>query len=155
MEGNPVSKESSYRMCILAYFSELAYLDYSMVTRAEVVTAREQYQDELLDVEEKENLQEEKNSSELAAIRHTQKLADANRTVVQIRFDDMFADIGILKLKHFQGKQYYEFVSKRSRIRLGCVSTGRVGKISTKENRRKAIRIRTASVTSEICQRVY
>ena len=87
LEGNPVSKESSYRMCILAYFSELAYLDYSMVTRAEVVTAREQYQDELLDVEEKENLQEEKNSSELAAIRHTQKLADANLTVVQIIFD--------------------------------------------------------------------
>ena len=104
LEGNPVSKESSYRMCILAYFSELAYLDYSMVTRAEVVTAREQYQDELLDVEEKENLQEEKNSSELAAIRHTQKLADANLTVVQIIFDDMFADdIEILKLKHFPG----------------------------------------------------
>jgi len=104
LEGNPVSKESSYRMCVLAYFNELAYLDYSMVTRAEVVTAREQYQDELLDVEEKENFEEEKNSSELAAARHTQTLVDANLTVVQIIFDDMFADdTENLKLRHLPG----------------------------------------------------
>ena len=155
LEGNPVSKESSYRMCILAYFSELAYLDYSMVTRAEVVTAREQYQDELLDVEEKENLQEEKNSSELAAIRHTQKLADANLTVVQIIFDDMFADdIEILKLKHFPGVSSI-MNSFQSEVESASDVFQREGLARYQLKKREEIRIRTASVTSEICQRVY
>mgnify|MGYP001500144707 CR=1 FL=1 len=58
VEGNPVSNESEYRMFVLAYLNDLTYLDYSMVTKGETIAAREQYQDELLDVEEKENLEE-------------------------------------------------------------------------------------------------
>lgn len=54
MEGNPVSKESEYRMYVLAYLNNLTYLDYAMVMKSEIVAAREQYQDELLDMEESE-----------------------------------------------------------------------------------------------------
>ena len=54
LEGNPASRESEYRSQVLAYLIDLKYLDYAMVVQSEVVAAREQYQDELLDVEEKE-----------------------------------------------------------------------------------------------------
>jgi len=104
LEGNPVSKENEYRMFVLAYLNDLTYLDYSMVTKGETAAAREQYQDELLDVEEKENLEAEKVNRELVAAKHTQKLKDANLTVVETIFDDMFAeDAEIIKLKHLPG----------------------------------------------------
>ena len=91
-------------MYVLAYLNDLTYLDYSMVTKAETVAAREQYQDELLDVEEKEALEEEKATRELAAAKHTLKLRDANLTAVETIFDDMFADdTEMAKLKHLPG----------------------------------------------------
>lgn len=104
LEGNPVSKEGEYRMYVLAYLNDLTYLDYSMVVRTETVAAREQYQDELLDVEEKEALEEEKAARENAATRHTSKLRAANLAVVETIFDDMFAeDTEMTKLKHLPG----------------------------------------------------
>ena len=104
LEGNPISREGEYRMYILAYVNDLTYLDYSMVTKAETVAAREQYQDELLDVEEKEALEEEKVGREIAATRHTEKLKDANLSVVETIFDDMFADdMEMAKLRHLPG----------------------------------------------------
>lgn len=104
LEGNPVSREGEYRMYVLAYLNDLTYLDYSMVMKAETIAAREQYQDELLDVEEKEALEEEKATRELAATKHTLKLREANLTVVETIFDDMFADdTEMVKLKHLPG----------------------------------------------------
>ena len=75
LEGNPVSRESEYRMYVLAYLIELKYLDYAMVVKSEVVSAREQYQDELLDVEEKEVLEEL--CSALAVAREVDASSDA------------------------------------------------------------------------------
>ena len=92
LEGNPVSRESEYRMYVLAYLIELKYLDYAMVVKSEVVSAREQYQDELLDVEEKEQLEEEKAAREAAALETTAKLKAANLAVVETVFSDMFED---------------------------------------------------------------
>ena len=104
LEGNPVSREGEYRMYVLAYLNDLTYLDYSMVMKTETVAAREQYQDELLDVEEKEALEEEKATRELAAAKHTLKLRDANLAAVETIFDDMFADdTEMAKLKHLPG----------------------------------------------------
>ena len=104
MEGNPVSKESEYRMYVLAYLNNLTYLDYAMVMKSEIVAAREQYQDELLDVEEKEALEEEKATREAAAARHTAKLQAANLAVVETIFDDMFKeDTEMAKLKYLAG----------------------------------------------------
>jgi hypothetical protein len=104
MEGNPVSKESEYRMYVLAYLNNLTYLDYAMVMKSEIVAAREQYQDELLDVEEKEALEEEKATREAAAARQTAKLQAANLAVVETIFDDMFKeDTEMAKLKYLAG----------------------------------------------------
>ena len=91
-------------MYVLAYLNDLTYLDYSMVVKAETVAAREQYQDELLDVEEKEALEDEKAAREHAATKHTAKLQAANLAVVETIFDEMFAeDTEMSKLKHLPG----------------------------------------------------
>jgi len=92
LEGNPVSDEAEYRTYILAYMRNLKYLDYAMVLQSEIASAREQYQDELLDVEEKEALEEEQSSREAAAMEHTKKLKSANLGVVETLFRDMFED---------------------------------------------------------------
>ena len=92
LEGNPVAKESEYRMYILSYLNTLTYLDYSVVLKAETVAAREQYQDELLDVEEKEALEFEKIAREENAKKYTAKLTEANLHFVESLFEDLFAD---------------------------------------------------------------
>lgn len=92
LEGNPVSEEAEYRTYVLAYMRDLKYLDYAMVLQTEVASAQEQYQDELLDVEEKEALEEEKTSRETTASAHTKKLKEANLSVVETLFRDMFED---------------------------------------------------------------
>ena len=104
LEGNPVSKEGEYRMYVLAYLNDLTYLDYSMVLKSETVAAREQYQDELLDVEEKESLELEKCARDIAAKKHTAELTKANLAFVETIFDDMFADDAeMAKLKKLPG----------------------------------------------------
>ena len=104
LEGNPVSKESEFRMYILAYLNGLTYLDYAMVVKSDVLTAREQYQDELLDLQEKEDLEDEKAAREQAAAKQTEKYKAANLVVVETIFAEMFAeDTENLKLKFLPG----------------------------------------------------
>ncbi|CAN0573130.1 unnamed protein product, partial [Ectocarpus sp. 12 AP-2014] len=54
LEGNPVCREVEYRFTVLAYIKNIAYHDYGTVDPAEVLQAKEQYQDELLELQEKE-----------------------------------------------------------------------------------------------------
>ncbi|KAJ8598776.1 hypothetical protein CTAYLR_009873 [Chrysophaeum taylorii] len=104
LEGNPVSKESEYRMYVLAYLKYLTYLDYSMVMKSESDAAKEQYHTELLDVEDKEAFEEEKLARELAAANHTAELRAANLVFVETIFEDMFADDAEnAKLRHLPG----------------------------------------------------
>ena len=48
-----------YRRYVLAHLKHIKYLDYRLVDQQAVAVAKEQYQDELLDLEETENQQEE------------------------------------------------------------------------------------------------
>lgn len=106
LEGNPVSKESEYRMYVLAYLKHLTYLDYSMVMKSEIDAAREQYHTELLDVEDKEAFEEEKIAREQAATKRTAELQAANLAFVETVFNDLFADDAEhAKLKHLPGIQ--------------------------------------------------
>ena len=52
--GNPFCQEGEYRSYVLAHLKHLKYLDYRLVDEQAVTAAREQYQDELLDMEEAE-----------------------------------------------------------------------------------------------------
>lgn len=65
-----MSEEGEYRPYVLAYLKHLKYLDYAMVVQSEVAAAREQYQDELIDVEEKEALEEVGPQAQPFARRH-------------------------------------------------------------------------------------
>jgi len=92
LEGNPVCKDPEYRMYVLAHLEHLRYLDYSLIERSEVVTAREQYQDELLEAEEREGLEA---ANEKAAQHHQEymaRLTQAHLQVVETLFSDMFSE---------------------------------------------------------------
>lgn len=56
--GNPFCQEEEYRRYVLAHLKHIKYLDYRLVDQQAVAAAKEQYQDELLDLEETEQQQE-------------------------------------------------------------------------------------------------
>ena len=53
LAGNPICKDPEYRPYVLSRIKKLKYLDYRLVDGDAVNTAREQYQDELMEVEER------------------------------------------------------------------------------------------------------
>ena len=104
LSGNPICKESEYKTMVLAYVSNLKYLDYSVVDPSEVNIAKEQYHDELLDIEEKEAVLIEKNIREKQTNEYVKQLEDACILFSYSLFDDMFDDDSeIEKLKHLPG----------------------------------------------------
>eukprot|EP00899_Mesostigma_viride_P026340 jgi/Mesvir1/6891/Mv09053-RA.2 len=92
LAGNPICKDPEYRPYVLAHIKNLKYLDYRLVDEASVITAKEQYQDELLEIVEKEELEEqrEKNAQEKEAQLAT--LREANLDGVETLFEDMLAE---------------------------------------------------------------
>jgi len=56
--GNPFSQDAEYRAYVLAHLKYLKYLDYRLVDEQAVTSAKEQYQDELLDLKETEDAEE-------------------------------------------------------------------------------------------------
>lgn len=92
LEGNPVCADPEYRMFVLAYIDGLKYLDYAMVQQSEVEAAREQYQDELLEIEEKEGIKDAALERDRAKEKQSQQLESANMSVVETLFDDMFKE---------------------------------------------------------------
>jgi hypothetical protein len=104
LSGNPVCNETEYKMTVLAFLDTLKYLDYALVDTAERNIAKEQYHDELLDVEEKESVIEEKLSRDKALDEYLLKLDNAKILFSYTIFDDMFSsDADVEKLKHMPG----------------------------------------------------
>jgi hypothetical protein len=102
--GNPICGETEYNMTVLAYVDGLKYLDYALVDEADVTVAKEQYHDELLDIEEKESVVAEKVSRDKAMSDFLKQLDEAGVIFAHVLFDDMFADDPDLeKLKHLPG----------------------------------------------------
>ena len=56
--GNPICQDPEYRSYVLSHIKNLKYLDYRLVQQEAVLQAREQYQDEMIELEEKEELEE-------------------------------------------------------------------------------------------------
>lgn len=104
LSGNPICNESEYKMTVLAYVDALSYLDYALVDSSEIINAKEQYHDELLDIEEKESVIAEKTSRDKLMADYLHQLDEAGIIFAHILFDDMFADDPDLeKLKHLPG----------------------------------------------------
>jgi hypothetical protein len=104
LSGNPVCKETEYKMIVLAYLDNLKYIDYTLIDANEKHTAKEQYHDELLDVEEKEAVVTEKEARDVALGEYLDKLDDAGIRFAYTTFDDMFyMDFDVERLKHMPG----------------------------------------------------
>jgi len=104
LEGNPVCHDPEYRMFVLAHIRNLKYLDYAMVVDSDVVAAKEQYQDELLEIEETESIEDAAAERESQRNQQTNLLDRANLGAVETLFTSMFKeDTEIEKLKMFPG----------------------------------------------------
>jgi|SaaInlStandDraft_6_1057023.scaffolds.fasta_scaffold26775_2 hypothetical protein len=92
MAGNPVCQDPESRSYVIAHCRCLSYLDYRLIDEATVVAAREQFNDELLELEERERaaeevLEEERRSKELH-----DKLQRANLDLVYVLYEDLLKD---------------------------------------------------------------
>lgn len=104
LSDNPVCKEAEYRMIVLAYVDSIKYLDYALVNPNERATAKEQYHDELLDVEDKESVIIDKVNRDQAMAELVKKLDHACILFAHTIFDDLFTDdVDVEKLKHMPG----------------------------------------------------
>ncbi len=104
LSDNPICKEAEYRMIVLAYVDNIKYLDYALIDQNERNTAKEQYHDELLDVEEKEAVLMDKAARALALEQDLKKLDEACVLFAHTIFDDLFnEDSDVERLKHMPG----------------------------------------------------
>ncbi len=104
LSGNPICNDPEYKMTVLAYVSKLKYLDYSLIENTDILNAKEQFHDELIDLEEKESVIIEKVNREKAADDYIAQLMEASILFSHVLFDDMFnEDTEIEKLKHLPG----------------------------------------------------
>lgn len=104
LKGNPIYKEPEYKNAILAYVDGLKYIDYELVDSNELHIAKEQYHDELIDIEEKESVADEKASRDKIMLDLRHKLQQAGIEFSLTLFEDMFlVDADLEKLKHLPG----------------------------------------------------
>ena len=102
--GNPVCKDPEYRYYVLAYLKDLSYLDFVLVTEEEIVRAKEQYQDELLEVEEREALEEASEKTQRAQLERRTKLRASQLDTLDGLFDEMVKEnTEMPKLKRLPG----------------------------------------------------
>ncbi|CAD7704688.1 unnamed protein product [Ostreobium quekettii] len=89
LEGNPICKDPEYRSYILSHISQLTYFDYRRVSQPDVTAALEQHQDEMIEIQEKEENQalEEEAAAEKAA--HEEKMRETNLEGVETLMDTM------------------------------------------------------------------
>jgi len=90
--GNPMCEDSDYKAFVLAYLKYLRYLDYELVESDKVVAAREQFQDFLQELEEKEGLEEKSNEMQRSQGDYLAKVKAANLHLVDSLIEDIFQD---------------------------------------------------------------
>jgi len=104
VEGNPVCSDPECRIYILAYLPSLKYLDYALIDENEVISAKEQNQDELLEAQEREALEEANQKAAAAHQAYLERLKQAHLIVVETLFTEMFKeDKELSKLKLLPG----------------------------------------------------
>mmetsp|Transcript_30 Transcript_30/g.35 ORF Transcript_30/g.35 Transcript_30/m.35 type:complete len:536 (+) Transcript_30:306-1913(+) len=110
LSNNPIENNSEYRMTVLAYVDSLHYLDYAMIDKIEKLAAKEQYHDELLDVEEKEGVINEQVARDKASEQYVIQLGKASILFAYTMFDELFIeDQEIARLKNLPGvKEHME-----------------------------------------------
>ena len=104
IEGNPACKDPECRMLVLAHLPQLKYLNFSLIQQKDATLAREQYQDELLEAEEREALEEQTRKAAEDKENYMQGLREANLVNLETLYDEMFdSDKELKKLEKLPG----------------------------------------------------
>ncbi|CAK4081289.1 unnamed protein product [Aphanomyces euteiches] len=104
LEGNPVCADPEYKTFVLAHLEKLKYLDYSLVDAAEVIQAKEQYQDELEEMKEVKAIEDAALAREDENRKYNMILRDANIIILETLLADMFKeDTEISKIEVLPG----------------------------------------------------
>ncbi|KAJ7289916.1 hypothetical protein O6H91_Y305300 [Diphasiastrum complanatum] len=104
LEGNPISKDPEYRNYVIAHVEDLKYLDHRFVDTSCVTAAREQYQDEMLEIKHKEAEEEVMIKVATEKAREQEAFKEANLVGVDTMFDVMLdEDPEYHKLKEIPG----------------------------------------------------
>jgi hypothetical protein len=107
LAGNPLCREANYRSYLCSHIKHLKFLDYCRVKAEDVTAAMEHHQDEMLDLKEKEDLQEEEERVLIASRQEAALMQDANLQGVDSFFDDLVKDDAdwakLAQVRHFVG----------------------------------------------------
>ncbi|KAA6424820.1 MAG: leucine-rich repeat-containing 48 isoform 1 [Trebouxia sp. A1-2] len=104
LAGNPIAVLPDYRSYVLSHIKDLTYLDYRRVNAADVASAIEQHQDEMIELGEKEAIEAvaDKEAAETAA--HVALMKEANLEGIETLLEDMVkADAEWAKLGQVPG----------------------------------------------------
>ncbi|GBF93015.1 flagellar associated protein [Raphidocelis subcapitata] len=91
LAGNPVAKDPSYRSFVLSHLPHLVYLDYQRVPPGDVAAAKEAHQDELLEIQEREDTAAHEAGAAAERAAHAALMEEANLTGVESLVDDVTA----------------------------------------------------------------
>ncbi|KAI8467123.1 MAG: hypothetical protein J3K34DRAFT_524029 [Monoraphidium minutum] len=91
LAGNPVARNPNYRTFVLSHLPHLVYFDYQRVPPADVTGAKEVHQDELLELQEKEDTAAHEAAAAAEAASHAALMEEANLTGVESLVDDAVA----------------------------------------------------------------
>ena len=87
LDDNPIVHEPEYKMIVLAFLPQLSFLDFTMVDPDEVLAAKEQYQDDLMELEEKERMSSAMLERDRLKAHKTSLLIDACIDPIETLFD--------------------------------------------------------------------
>ena len=87
--GNPFCQEVEYRPYVLAHLKHLKYLDYRLVDEQAVTAAREQYQDDVQEMEERESQEEAQSAIDEEKQVKVSLHSAANLKGIDTLFDDL------------------------------------------------------------------
>ncbi|KAK9824206.1 hypothetical protein WJX72_008534 [[Myrmecia] bisecta] len=89
LSGNPISNDSDYKSYILSHIKDLTYLDNRRVLAADVQAAMEQHQDEVIELQEKEEQEAAAEKAAAEAAAHQELMQQANLQGVETMLEDM------------------------------------------------------------------
>jgi hypothetical protein len=89
LAGNPLCREANYKSYLCSHIKNLKYLDYVRVKADDIAAAMEQHQDEMLDLREKEEIQEEEERAKEAARKEAKLMQEANIAGIDTLFEDL------------------------------------------------------------------
>jgi len=92
LSGNPFCSDPEYYNYVLSHMKALQYLDYRLVDKAHVQAAREQYQDQMMELEDKDAKKEEEELQAKKNAENDALMAEANMSGVETLFDDMLKE---------------------------------------------------------------